>query len=214
MVFVLGIGLCVTLLIYYFIYKKWSNAVKIVGRSILDVVKPLYKFLFRVFPITVVLVTVMSIVLTVALVVSAVQGSSENNDNGENVESVEEIKYDDMSFVEKFVYRAGNRTVGFIDELGKKLDSFNKFIGIDEKEQDEETTEFGIKYILLVAYGMSILILWPFILILLIIVITFVLILELLVGMFVMDIVILIIRLVLADNSMEKIKYWWQWAKK
>ena len=152
MIFAICVVICVTLLIYYFIYKKWSDAVKIVGKSILKIVKPLYKFLFKVFPISVVLISIATLVLAVALMVTAIQRSVENKDNTENAESVEDVKYDDISFVEKFFDRAENRAVNFLDGLARMGNSFNKFIGIEEGK-DNETPEFGIEYIITESHG-------------------------------------------------------------
>ena len=214
MILAIVLVLGASVLVYYIIYKMWSSGVKTVGRKILDVVKPIYKFIFRVFPITIVVITVMSIVLTVLSVISVVKGNDEKNDKDENKVVIEEIDdKENVSFFDKFIDRALNRTENFTNGLLEKIESFNRLIGVDENGESSETSEFGIKYMLVVAYGIILLVLIPFIIILLIIVIAFVMMLELLAATFIIDTVILIIRLVFAENAVEKVKYWWEWAR-
>ena len=200
--------LCFAIVFYFILYKLWSSAVKSVGRKILFVVKPVYKFLLKTFSITVVVSTILTIIFTGVAVVGMVKGSDEEKTSEESIEQVEEAEPDvDNSFLESFVNRAAKRSDKFTYFLTEKVEKYNKSIGFDEDGEYKGSTGFLIAYVILLF------ILMPFIFELLVIVVMIVVMLELLAVTFAIDTVILIIRLVFADNAIEKVKSWWEAAK-
>lgn len=201
------IAIFLSLLLYYILFKIWSSGVKAVGRGIIFVIKPVYKFLFKVFSLTIVIATVLIVLLTVGLAINMVTGTNDNGEKNEIVESVEETEQEqDRNFLERF----GDRAIKRVDKFGNYL--MSKTAAINKKMGLNENGEFEGSGFVLILYTFSLLILLPFILALLIIALLFVSMMELLAITLLLDMVILVIRLFKSRCIVETVKEWWEWA--
>ena len=217
------IVILLSLSLYCFLFKIWKSGVKAVGRGIIFITKPTYKFLVRILPLTMVIATVISILLAVGVAISMVKGNGEDSskkEKTENEEVIEDLAEDtekdveeendkqeeEKKFYEKFGDRALKRMDKFSNFLMRKIASLNKAIGMDE--DGEYTGSSGF----LIAYAFFLLILLPFMFVFLVIAFMWVLFVELFVITLIIDAIILGIRLYMSHDVKGQIRDWWEWA--
>lgn len=208
-------------------FKLWVFLVREIGSKIISVLKPIYKFLLKIIPVTSRLIVIFIAMILVIFVASLVKGSDseekenkvveevqnetmegeeENNQQNESVEKAErEVKEkQEKNFGEKFVDRALRRGEKFTNFLLNAIEANNERLGIGEDDEFKGST------FALLLYTFILFVLLPFILVLVVVLYLIIVMLELFAILLAIDIVILIIRLIRCDNVGETIKYWWQ----
>lgn len=209
-------------------FKLWVVLVKKIGSGLTSVMKPVYRFLLKVLPVTTRLIAIFVVVMVIIFVVSLVKGSDErkNNDTvveevtGDLVEGEEKTKNQidasvegaelevkekqEMNFGEKFIDRALRRGENFTSFLMNAIEANNERLGIGEEGGFKGST------IALFIYTFILFVLLPFMLALVVVLYLIIVMLEPFAILLAIDIVILIVRFVKCDSIIETIKQWWE----
>lgn len=195
--------LCI--LAFILMVKIWIAGVKFVGRTLKTWFKPVYKFLLKLCPVTVIICTLFLAIIIFSMVTSAISGSA---DNKEQNEVVEEKTEDEHSFNTAFMSRAERRMQGFANILIDNKESIYKLMGANEKG---EFGELSVKSVLAI---FLIFILLPFIVLLLIVILSILGLLEVFIITLLIDSVIFGIRCIRHKREIRDIiTDWWLWAR-
>ena len=192
------------LIAFIAIIKFWIFGVKVVGTFIIEMFKPVYKFMLRLCPVTVVMCSLIFVIIVFGMITSAING---NDDKTEETIAVDETDEEAAKFVEDFLGRAEGRMMGFANFIMKNTDMIYKVLGANENgEMDGPVAKVVIVVALVYIF-------LPFVILLLILIFIILALLEFFVITLVIDLIIFIIRcIVYRSDIWEKVSDWWDWA--
>lgn len=186
------------------IIKFWIFGVKLVGSFLKEMFKPVYKFLLKLCPVTVVMCSLIFVLIVFGMITSAINGEG---DKKEETVSVEETDDSASKFVEDFLERAEGRMMGFANFITDNTDTIYKMLGANENgEIDGSMVKILIVMILIYVF-------LPFVILLLILILIILALLEFFAITLAIDLIIFIIRCIVYRSGIwEKISDWWDWA--